>query len=264
MTHYVAFTDAAGGSGHDAFTLAIAHGDQGKAILDCVRARKPPFSPDGVCADYATVLQSYGLTTVTGDQYADAWVRERFALHGIAYRVSGPTKSELFVALVPLLNAGRVELLDLPELRAQFQALERRVSAGGREQIVHLVGAHDDLANAVAGALVLAAGGGEPGWIAFIRAEAARANAAAPRADRENYRAFVGRMRETPPPEPEPMASPTPEAAPARSPAGLTMQQRNATVLPTECPACHSHLVRPGPSPGQWACRACGGHGGSR
>ena len=159
MPHYVAFVDPAGGSGADSFALAIAHGAHGKGVLDAVRVRKPPFSPDAVCADYAQLLRSYGLSGVVGDAYGGEWPRERFRVHGIDYRLSERTKSEIYAALVPLLNAGRVELLDLPELRTQFLALERRVSAGGREQIVHLVGAHDDVANAVAGALVLAAGG---------------------------------------------------------------------------------------------------------
>src|SRR3954447_2370204 len=39
--NYVAFTDPSGGSA-DSFTLAIAHGEHGGAVLDAVRERKPP------------------------------------------------------------------------------------------------------------------------------------------------------------------------------------------------------------------------------
>ena len=38
----------------------------------------------------------------------------------------------------------------------QFTSLERRISRGGRDSIDHPPGAHDDIANAVAGALVIA------------------------------------------------------------------------------------------------------------
>jgi hypothetical protein len=45
---YVAFTDPSGGSA-DSFTLAIAHRERdGRVVLDCVRERQPPFSPEAV------------------------------------------------------------------------------------------------------------------------------------------------------------------------------------------------------------------------
>src|SRR4028118_1149534 len=62
--------------------------------------------------------------------------------------------------LLPLLNSGRVELLDSPRLVAQLCGLERRVARSGRDAIDHAPGAHDDLANAVAGAGRGRAGGG--------------------------------------------------------------------------------------------------------
>src|SRR5262249_4327099 len=66
-------------------------------------------------------------------------------------------KSQLYLAALPLLTAHRADLLDLPALRAQLTSLERRRRAGGRDIVDHLPGAHDDVANAVCGALVLAA-----------------------------------------------------------------------------------------------------------
>ena len=50
--------------------------------------------------------------SVTGDRYAGAWPRERFAVHGVRYEPAAQTKSELDGALLPLVNAQRVELLD--------------------------------------------------------------------------------------------------------------------------------------------------------
>jgi hypothetical protein len=63
----------------------------------------------------------------------------------------------LYRDALPLLNSGRVELLDVPRLAAQLCSLERRTVRGGKDSIDHPPGAHDDLANAVAGVVTLAA-----------------------------------------------------------------------------------------------------------
>ena len=55
-----------------------------------------------------------------------------------------------------MLNSGRVALLDSQRLVNQFVGLERKVARGGRESIDHCPGGHDDIANAVAGAIGLA------------------------------------------------------------------------------------------------------------
>jgi hypothetical protein len=152
---YVAFVDPSGGS-VDSFTLAIAHAEAGRAVLDLVRERRPPFSPDSVVGDFAAALAPFGLSAVTGDRYAGAWCAEVFRKHGITYRASERTKSDLYRELLPAVNAARVELLELPRLGAQLVALERRVAWGGKDSIDHPPGGHDDVANAAAGALVLA------------------------------------------------------------------------------------------------------------
>jgi hypothetical protein len=59
----------------------------------------------------------------------------------------------LYQGLLPLLNSRRCELLDHPKLVNQLVNLERRTSRGGRDSIDHPSNAHDDIANAVAGAL---------------------------------------------------------------------------------------------------------------
>jgi hypothetical protein len=50
-------------------------------------------------------------------------------------------------------------LLDHPRLLTQLVGLERRTARGGRDSIDHAPGAHDDLANAVAGLAGAARGG---------------------------------------------------------------------------------------------------------
>lgn len=110
------------------------------------------------------MLRSYGLSTVTGDRYAGKWPRERFAAHGITYKTADMRKSELYRFLLPMVNAGRAELLDHSVLRSGLLGLERRVARSGRDSIDHAPGGHNDAANAAAGALDLAAGTLRPRW----------------------------------------------------------------------------------------------------
>jgi hypothetical protein len=125
-----------------------------------VREVRPPFSPESVVAEFSELLKMFGITRIRGDRYAGEWPRERFRLAGISYEPSPKTKSDLYRELLPLLNSNQVELLDLPRLQSQLISLERRTARGGRDSIDHPPGAHDDLINAAAGAIVLAHEGG--------------------------------------------------------------------------------------------------------
>ncbi len=160
-TRYVAFVDPSGGSA-DSMTLAIAHKVDDRAVLDAVREVRPPFSPEGTVADFCALLKEYRITEVTGDRYAGEWPREQFRKLGVTYKLSEQPKSDLYRDTLPLLNSGKVELLDLPRLTAQLCGLERRTARGGRDSIDHAPAAHDDLANAVAGVLLLATKGRGP------------------------------------------------------------------------------------------------------
>ena len=153
---YFGFVDPSGGSS-DSMTLAVAHRDEWseKLILDAVREIRPPFSPTTVVEEFATLVRSYGIASVTGDRYAGEWPREQFRNHDIAYQVSQKTKSDLFLDLLVLVNSGAAELLDLPRLQSQLQGLERRTARGGRDSIDHGPGGHDDIANSVAGVLTI-------------------------------------------------------------------------------------------------------------
>ena len=122
--------------------------------LDCVRERRAPFSPEDVVREFAETLKSYGVSKVKGDRYAGEWPRERFRVHGIGYESCERSKTEIYLDLLPLLNSGRVELLDHPRLIAQLLNLERRTARGGRDSVDHPPNAHDDLINSVAGVLV--------------------------------------------------------------------------------------------------------------
>jgi hypothetical protein len=71
---YRGFIDAAGGSGTDSFTMAIAFRQDGETILAAIRERRPPFSPDSVVAEYAELLKSYGIYRATSDKLGSQFV----------------------------------------------------------------------------------------------------------------------------------------------------------------------------------------------
>ena len=121
-----------------------------------MRERRPPFSPEAVTEEYAELIKKYRCTKVYGDRYGGEWPREQFQKYGVNYEPAERTKSELYKDLLPLLNSRAIDLLDNERLVSQLVSLERRTTRGGRDSIDHLPGAHDDLANAVAGALVTA------------------------------------------------------------------------------------------------------------
>jgi hypothetical protein len=150
---YTAFVDPSGGAA-DAFTMAVSHREGDTVILDAVRERKPPFSPEAVVEEYSDFLKTYRITKVRGDRYAGEWPREQFRKRGINYEPSEKNRSELYLDMLPLINSGGVDLLDNDRLVTQLLGLERRTSRAGRDSIDHSPGGHDDIANAVAGAIV--------------------------------------------------------------------------------------------------------------
>jgi hypothetical protein len=151
-TRYYGFVDPSGGSA-DSMTLCIGHRDGDTIVIDALRERRPPFSPEDVVVDFATLLKSYHINKITGDRYAGEWPRERFREHGISYECAAKPKSDLYRDnILPLVNSRKLDLLDDQRLVAQLVGLERRTARGtGRDSIDHPPGAHDDLCNAVAG-----------------------------------------------------------------------------------------------------------------
>jgi hypothetical protein len=155
---YSAFVDPSGGS-HDSFTLCIAHRERETCVIDVLRERRPPFNPDSVTQEFAGLCRAYRISKAIGDRYAGAWVRERFQAHQVRYEPAPLSKSDLYAALLGQINSRRVELPDFPKLVSQLCALERRTARGtGRDSIDHPPGQHDDLANALAGAVHLVLG----------------------------------------------------------------------------------------------------------
>ncbi len=156
---YVAFIDAAGGSGSDSMTLAIAHREahptlfgEFTVVVDAVRERKPPFAPDDVVLEFSGLMKTYGIHRAESDRWGGDWVVSAFEKHRIRVSPTAKPKGDLYRELLPLINGRRCALLDSNKLVAQLCGLERRTGSSGRDSIDHSPGGHDDVANAVAGA----------------------------------------------------------------------------------------------------------------
>ena len=154
---YVGFLDPAGGTGQDSMTMAIAHVEKDRAILDCVREVRPPFSPEATVKEFADDFKRYRLTQATSDRYAGSWPTEAFRKVGVTVKPSDRTRSEIYLAALPMVMSNQVELLDLPRLLKQLRSLERRKGRQGKDTVDAPPRQHEDVANSACGALVLAA-----------------------------------------------------------------------------------------------------------
>jgi len=108
---YVAFVDPSGGSS-DSMTLAIAHKEGETEILDLIRERKPPFSPEAVIEEFASTILKYRCQKVYGDRYGGNWPSEPFMKASVHLEPSEKTKSDIYLDLLRLINSKAVRLLD--------------------------------------------------------------------------------------------------------------------------------------------------------
>ena len=143
----------------DSFTVAVAHLERGKAVLDAIREVVPPFDPNAALTSVvAPLCARYGVTTVRGDQVSRGFVESNLRSLGLTFDTATLTTSDLYLQLLALVNAGQVELLDDATLRLQLLSLQRSQGQGGKDRVSHPSGGHDDVATAAAGAVALAVG----------------------------------------------------------------------------------------------------------
>jgi hypothetical protein len=118
-------------------------------VLDAIRERKAPFSPEGVVEEFAALIKSYRCSKLSGDKYAGEWPQD--LLHTMRKGEVGIVSRLATLSSIPAQS-----IFWNDRLVMQLTSLERRTSRGGRDSIDHAPGAHDDVLNAVAGALVTA------------------------------------------------------------------------------------------------------------
>jgi hypothetical protein len=152
---YKAFTDPSGGVGRDSYTLAIAHREEGRFVIDCVRGTPSgqKFDPYEITRQYADCLKEHNISTVTGDKYAREWVASAWRAAGISYITSPLAKPEIYLETIPLFSRGLVKMPDHTKLVRELRLLERIPSRSGKDSVDHPRGDHDDHANSACGAL---------------------------------------------------------------------------------------------------------------
>jgi hypothetical protein len=154
-TVYLCFVDAAGGTGQDSYALAIVHAEaDGTIVTDATREWKPPFVPEQVIAAAAPLLRSYGITEASGDGYAYGFHANEWRKLNFSMPKPYKDKSDNYLTVLPALLAKRVRFNDDATLRSQLAALERKPGSA-KETVGHPnhAGAHDDVSDAVCGAI---------------------------------------------------------------------------------------------------------------
>jgi len=132
---YRAFGDPSGGR-HDKFAVAIGHTERNEvAVVDLLKAWPPPFDPSVVVGEACEILGRFNVSEIRGDRYAGEWPVEAFRKNGVVYRQAEKTKSELYLALIPVLCARKVELPDNKQLLQEFRRLERRRGRSGKDMV---------------------------------------------------------------------------------------------------------------------------------
>jgi hypothetical protein len=66
------------------------------------------------------------------------------------------------MGLLPIVNAGKVKLLDQPEVLRELRGFERQRRTAGKDMVGHRPGGHDDTAAAVAGVVAILASTRDP------------------------------------------------------------------------------------------------------
>jgi hypothetical protein len=154
-TRYFSFTDPSGGSA-DSMACAIGHLDGDMLVVDALREIKARFDPESAVEEFAQLLALYKIDATTGDRYSAQWCSQAFEKRGIKYEGAEQNKSQLYLEMLPRINAKTIRLLDHPRALNQICLLERRTSRGGQDSIDHPPNTHDDVANAIAGLCGLA------------------------------------------------------------------------------------------------------------
>ena len=154
---YVAFVDPAGGTGTDSFTMCIAHmahdKDRDVVVIDALYESKPPFNFQEIVSALAAHLLVWNINTVTGDDWGGGATRSAFSHVGITYQPCPLSASELYLHSLVGWTSGTIVMLQQPKCVEQLCALRRKIGQAGKESIVHPRNGHDDLANALSGAI---------------------------------------------------------------------------------------------------------------
>jgi hypothetical protein len=153
--NYVAAIDPAGRKND--FALAIVHRlPDGTVVTDKVErwtgTKNFPLPFQSVLGQIKQILESYGINSVTGDQYYCDAIGEHLLKLGILYKVSNfssQTRGRLFMQLKHLLSQRKIELVDDVELLRELRNLREEKTPRGQIDVRPTIG-NDDTAVALA------------------------------------------------------------------------------------------------------------------
>jgi hypothetical protein len=144
--------------GGDSLAAVVSHKLGDRVVIDAVREARPPFNFFEVVQTVLLPLcKAYGIAKITGDNYGGELAKQPVRRAGISYELSTKHTSQLYLdPFLGMLNARKIDLPRNERAINQICSLERSVQRSGRDQITHPTHGHDDLANAIAGAVDLA------------------------------------------------------------------------------------------------------------
>ena len=85
----------------------------------------PPFDPQSVVSEYASLLKDYKIYSVVGDAYSASWCELAFTKAGIKYIRSEMNKSQLYIEALPLFMRQAISIPNHPKLLRELRLLER-------------------------------------------------------------------------------------------------------------------------------------------
>ncbi len=147
------------GGGHDSYAAALCHVEGEKIVVDRIEERFSPLDPAVVTEEFAKIMKAYGIKRTKSDRYAGMWPTSAYARHGVLVEINDQSASELLLELGALIRMGRVVLPKSDRLLLQLQQLERKVRSGSHDVVEAPVGGFDDVACALASAVVEATRG---------------------------------------------------------------------------------------------------------
>jgi hypothetical protein len=154
VTYFAAIDPASRGND---FALVILHQTrEGSLVMDRVACwtgtKTAPLPFEHVLAEVKEILDSYGLNSVTGDQYYSDAIGQHLLKIGIYYNLfvfSAQTGAKLFSGLKHLMVQRKIELLDNVDLLRQLRNLREEKNSRGNIAVRPSSG-NDDIAVALA------------------------------------------------------------------------------------------------------------------
>jgi hypothetical protein len=147
---YFAAVDMSGGS-NDNSVLCICHLENDRAVVDLVEKQAGAVNPVKAVRQFSTRLHEYHIGTAYGDKYAGETFAFRFKEEDIEFYPVSSSASDHYERFEVRLNAGEIDLIDMPEMIEEFLGLVVRGT-----KITHESNSHDDHAAAVALAVITA------------------------------------------------------------------------------------------------------------